>query len=130
MGSHEASTSTGLLLNNELSAFTSRLPERYLGHAGVSLTSRGPGSGRCRHWLPRYCWTLPKGVSSLRSQHPKTSSCRSTPHWRPCGNYGAGATACSRYRTTSPMLPPSSSMKTTFVYAAVNNRVGGYFDGN
>ncbi|XP_075745423.1 uncharacterized protein LOC142803693 [Rhipicephalus microplus] len=43
MGSHEASTSTGLLLNNELSAFTSRLPERYLGHAGVSLNFAQPG---------------------------------------------------------------------------------------
>ncbi|KAL1440621.1 hypothetical protein MTO96_009179, partial [Rhipicephalus appendiculatus] len=60
MGSHEASTSTGLLLNNELSAFTSRLPERYLGHAGVSLNFARPGkrppvatgslaaAGRCR----------------------------------------------------------------------------------
>ncbi|KAL3185943.1 hypothetical protein MRX96_028812 [Rhipicephalus microplus] len=60
MGSHEASTSTGLLLNNELSAFTSRLPERYLGPrrrvaqlratreaAPVTAGSLG-AAGRCR----------------------------------------------------------------------------------
>ncbi|KAL3185947.1 hypothetical protein MRX96_028816 [Rhipicephalus microplus] len=63
---------------------------------------------------------------------PASRAFSTTPtyHGRPCGNYGAGATACSRYRTTSPTLPAIFIDEGHFVYAAVNYRVGGYFDGN
>ncbi|CAN7986132.1 unnamed protein product, partial [Ixodes hexagonus] len=37
MGAREASSSTGLVLNNAVNSFTARGPDRYLGHAGVSL---------------------------------------------------------------------------------------------
>ncbi|KAM7311368.1 scoloptoxin SSD14-like [Ixodes scapularis] len=43
LGSREASSSTGLVLNNALHSFTARDPNRYLGHAGVSLNHPRPG---------------------------------------------------------------------------------------
>ncbi|XP_077510823.1 scoloptoxin SSD20-like [Amblyomma americanum] len=43
LGSRQASPSTGLVLNNEMHAFTARLPDRYWGHAGVSLNFARPG---------------------------------------------------------------------------------------
>ncbi|KAH6934441.1 hypothetical protein HPB50_024230 [Hyalomma asiaticum] len=168
MGSHEASTSTGLLLNNELRAFTSRLPERYLGHAGVSLNFARPGKRPLSPLAPSLLLDAAGGrlVAAVAAsedfelpQYAALVLCQLVL----MNKTVADAVSASKVRYRASLkgvlydsdLPVETvrelqskghrmfllednitnaaaifSDEDHFVYAAVNNRIGGYFDGN
>ncbi|XP_049520838.1 scoloptoxin SSD14 [Dermacentor silvarum] len=168
MGSHDASASTGLVLNNELHAFTSRLPDRYLGHAGVSLNFARPGKRPLSPLAPSLLLDAAGGrlVAALA-----TSEDFELPQYAALvlcqlllmNKTAADAVSASKVRYRASIkgilydsdLPPETvrtlrskghrmflleddvtnaaaifSDEDRFVYAAVNNRIGGYCDGN
>nr|XP_054919520.1 scoloptoxin SSD14-like isoform X3 [Dermacentor andersoni] len=168
MGSHEASSSTGLLLNNELHAFTPRLPDRYLGHAGVSLNLARAAKRPLSPLAPSLLLDAAGGrlVAALA-----TSEDFELPQYAALvlcqlllmNKTAADAVSASKVRYRASLkgvfydssLPPETvrelrskghrmfllednvtnaaailSHEDRLVYAAVNNHVGGYFDGN
>ncbi|XP_075541316.1 scoloptoxin SSD14-like isoform X2 [Dermacentor variabilis] len=168
MGSHEASSSTGLLLNDELHAFTPRLPDRYLGHAGVSLNLARAAKRPLSPLAPTLLLDAAGGrlVAALA-----TSEDFELPQYAALvlcqlllmNKTAADAVSASKVRYRASLkgvfydssLPPETvrelrskghrmfllednvtnaaallSNEDHLVYAAVNNHIGGYIDGN